>query len=141
MSILPSFLYESVLQEAEETVNVMPIPKEYGVDFETGDLTGKIVEGIEALKVWAWNCIKTERYRYAIYSWQYGTEYEQYIGQTISDEYLQNDCYTETQEALTVNPYITGIDDFSAVIDGDRLSVSFTLNTTLGDAEVSISNV
>ena len=137
MSILPSFLYESALQEAESVSEVMAIPKEYGVDFSTGKLTGKIVEGIEALKVWAWNCIKTERYRYPIYSWQYGTEYEQYIGQTVSDEYLQNDCYTETQEALMVNPYITGIDGFNAEINDDKLHISFTLNTVLGSTEVS----
>ncbi len=137
MSILPSFLYESALQEAESVSEVMTIPKEYGVDFSTGKLTGKIVEGIEALKVWAWNCIKTERYRYPIYSWQYGTEYEQYIGQTVTDEYLQNDCYTETQEALMANPYITSIDDFNAEIKGDRLHISFKLNTVLGSTEVS----
>ena len=137
MSILPSFLYSTSLAEAEETVEVLPAPREYGINFDTGELTGEIVEGIEALKVWAWNCIRTERYRYPIYSWQYGTEYEQYIGQTVSDEYLQNDCYTETQEALMVNPYITGIDDFAAEIDGDRLHVTFTLETTLGETEVN----
>ena len=137
MSILPSYLYATTLQEAASVAEVMPTPREYGIDFDTGELTGEIVEGIEAIKVWAWNCIKSERYRYAIYSWQYGTEYEQYIGQTVSDEYLQNDCYTETQEALMVNPYITGIDDFEAEIDKDRLHISFTLNTVLGSTEVS----
>ncbi len=137
MSILPSYLYATTLQGAASVAEVMPTPREYGIDFDTGELTGEIVEGIEAIKVWAWNCIKSERYRYAIYSWQYGTEYEQYIGQTVSDEYLQNDCYTETQEALMVNPYITGIDDFAAELDKDRLHISFTLNTVLGSTEVS----
>lgn len=137
MSILPSFLYESTLKEANSTVNVKDIPREYGIDFSTGKLTGNIVEGIEAIKVWVWNCLKTERYRHAIYSWQYGTEYEQYIGQTVTDEYLQNDCKTETEEALMVNPYITGIDDFTAELDGTSLHISFTLNTTLGSMEVN----
>ncbi len=139
MSILPSFLSEEILEEAEETAAVLDVPKEYGMNFETGQLTGKIVEGIEAIKVWAWNCLHSERYRHAIYSWQYGTEYEQYIGQTVSDEYLQNDCRTETEDALMVNPYISGIDDFEASIDGDKLSVSFSLETTFGNTEVSVS--
>ena len=136
MSILPSFLSEEILEEAEETAAVLQIPKEYGMDFNTGQLTGKIVEGIEAIKVWVWNCLHTERYRHAIYSWQYGSEYEQYIGQTITDEYLQNDCQTETEEALMVNPYISGIDNFEAELDGDHLYLSFTLETTLGSTEV-----
>ncbi len=136
MSILPSFLYESTLEKAETTAKAQTIPREYGIDFETGKLTGEIVEGLEAIKVWVWNCLKTERYRYAIYSWQYGTEYEQYIGQTVTDEYLQNDCKTETEEALMVNPYITGIDDFTAELDGARLHISFTLNTSFGSTEV-----
>lgn len=139
MSILPSFLSEELLQEAEETAAVLSVPKEYGMNFSTGQLTGKIVEGIEAIKVWVWNCLHTERYRHAIYSWQYGSEYEQYIGQTVSDEYLQSDCQTETEDALMVNPYITGIDDFEASMDGDKLSISFKLETSFGDTEVDTS--
>ncbi len=139
MSILPSFLSEDLLKEEEATAAVLEIPKEYGMNFDTGQLTGKVVEGIEAIKVWVWNCLHSERYRYAIYSWQYGAEFEQYIGQTVSDEYLQNDCQTETEDALMVNPYISGIDDFEASIEGDHLSISFTLETTLGNTEVSTS--
>lgn len=137
MSILPSFLDKTALTEAETTSGVVEIPKEYGINFETGQLTGGIVEGIEAVKVWAWNCLHTERYRHAIYSWQYGSEFEQYIGETVSDEYLQNDCKAETEDALLVSPYITGLDDFEARIDGDHLFVSFTLETTLGETEVN----
>lgn len=137
MSILPSFLYNETLKEAESTSTIIDIPKEYGIDFATGQLTGKIVEGLEAIKVWVWNCLKTERYRYAIYSWQYGVEYEQYIGQTVTDEYLQNDCKSETEEALMVNPCITGIDNFEATLDGATLNLSFKVETTFGTLEVN----
>ena len=67
MSILPSFL-SAEIEEAAATVAVQEIPREYGVDFRTGQLTGKIVEGIEAVKVWIWSCLHTERYRYAMMS-------------------------------------------------------------------------
>ena len=60
MSILPSFLV-SELQKAtgtgEKSTAVQEIPREYGIDFQTGRLTGRIVEGIEAIKVWVWNCL------------------------------------------------------------------------------------
>ena len=89
------------------------------------------------MKVWIWNCLHTERFRYAIYSWQYGVEYEQYIGQTVENEFLIADAQTETEEALTVNPYITGISDFEISFTGSKLNISFTAETTLGDLEVN----
>ena len=74
MSILPSFLEELSnvdIAESEET-KVIEVPREYGIDFATGQLTGKIVEGLEAIKVWVWLCLHTERFRHAIYSADYG---------------------------------------------------------------------
>lgn len=80
MSILPSFMQTQIADRAQ-TASVIEIPKEYGIDFTTGQLTGQIVEGIEAIKVWIWNCLHTQRFRYPIYSWDYGADLEQYIGQ------------------------------------------------------------
>ena len=48
--------------------------REYGLDFETGKLTGKIVTGVDALCVWAYLALKARRYRWVIYSWQYGED-------------------------------------------------------------------
>ncbi|MBQ0079699.1 MAG: DUF2634 domain-containing protein [Eubacterium sp.] len=135
MSILPSFLSADI-QPAESTVAVQKIPKEYDIDFSTGQLTGETVEGLGALKVWIWHCVHSERFRYAIYSWQFGTEFEQYIGTTVSDEYLQSDCQAEIEEALMVNDYIIGIDDFEANLTNDTLHIKFTVETTLGEIEV-----
>lgn len=135
MSILPTFMTETA--DASAVTNTLPVPREYGVDFSTGKLTGEIVEGIDAVKVWIWNCLKTERYRFPIYSWQYGVEFEQYIGTTLSDEYIQNDCRAEIEDALKVNPYITGISDFTAEMDGTHLNITFTADTTIGSTEVT----
>ena len=131
MSILPSFLADQINEEKNQLLDV---PKEYGIDFATGQLTGKIVEGKEAIKVWIWNCLKTQRFRYPIYSWDYGTDLEQYIGQTVSEEFLNADCEDEIREAMLVNPYITDIEDFTA-----DLNISFTAVTKFGDAEVEHS--
>lgn len=138
MSILPTF-WEDTIETLTIATSALPVPREYGIDFKTGELTGAIVTGKEAIAVWIWNCLHTERFRYAIYSWQYGVEYEQYIGQTVSNEFLIADAQTETEEALTVNPYITGISDFDISFSGSTLSISFTAETTLGDLEVNTS--
>ena len=108
MSILPTFMQTQIASRTQ-TANVLTVPKEYGIDFTTGQLTGEIVEGIEAIKVWIWNCLHTQRFRYPLYSWDYGADLEQYIGQTVTEEFLNADCEDEIREALQVNPYITGI--------------------------------
>ena len=135
MSLLPSFI-STELKENVAASQALPVPKEYGVDFETGQLTGQIVEGKEAVRVWVWCCIKTPRFRFPIYSWQYGTEFEDYIGQALSDEYINADLLTELEDALMINPYISAIEDFSAERKGDRLHITFTVITQFGNLEV-----
>ena len=138
MSILPSFLQElsDTKTIKEDDSQVVKIPREYGIDFATGQLTGKIVEGIEAIKVWIWLCMHTERFRHAIYSADYGTSLEQYIGHMLSEEYLNTDCESEITDALLINEYIESIEDFEAVRNSDSLNISFRVVTKFGSIEV-----
>jgi len=140
MSILPSFLQSlSDTKTIKEDSQVVKMPREYGIDFDTGQLTGKIVEGIEAIKVWIWLCLHTERFRHAIYSSDYGTSFEQYIGHALSDEYINTDCESEVTDALLINDYIESIENFGAVKDGEHLRISFRVMTKFGSLEVDES--
>lgn len=134
MSILPSYL-SGTIQAQTATAAVVEIPKEYEVDFETGQLTGRTVEGLEAIKVWIWCCLHTQRFRYQIYSWDYGADLEQYVGQTLTDEYLETDLRDEIEDALKVSQYITGIDDYVFERTGSKITVSFSVQTLLGSIE------
>ena len=62
MSLLPSFMATEI-KEQTPAAQVLAIPREYGIDFETGQLTGEIVEGIEAVKVWIWCCVNSRGHR------------------------------------------------------------------------------
>lgn len=115
------------------------ISKEYGINFETGQLSGKIVEGYDAILVWAWLALHTPRYRYYIYSEDYGQEYEDLIGKSYSSELTQSELERMTEECLMENPYITGIENFSCIKEEEKVKISFSLITTLGDGEVSTS--
>ena len=75
-------MFPFVDTEEENTEEEQYIPKEYGINFETGQLSGKIVEGYDAILVWAWLALHTPRYRYYIYSEDYGQEYEDLVGKT-----------------------------------------------------------
>ena len=138
MSILPSFLQElsDTKTIKEDDSQVVKVPREYGIDFTTGQLTGKIVEGLEAIKVWIWLCMHTERFRHAIYSADYGTSLEQYIGHMLSEEYINTDCESEISDALLINEYIESIEDFEAVRNSDSLNISFRVVTKFGRIEV-----
>ena len=138
MSILPTFVNAEIEEELEKSPS-LTVPKEYGIDFDTGQMTGKIVEGKEAIKVWIWNCLHTSRFRYGIHSWDFGWDPEEYVGKAVTTEYIQADAQTEIEEALMMNPYITGIDDFNAVKEDDRLTVTFTALTAFGDVDMEVS--
>jgi hypothetical protein len=133
MSILPSFV-----QKKQADTTSLKVPAEYGIDFETGQLTGKKVYGLEAIKVWIWLCLQTERYRYQIYSQNYGVSLEQYIGQSPTEDFLNMDCRDEIEEAIMINPYITGIIEFEAVIVKNRVRMKFTVNTLLGEVRMDV---
>ncbi len=141
MSLLPSFMQtavEEALADSEVMEQVeLPYPYEYGVDFDTGQLTGTIVGGIEAIKVWIWSALHTQRFQYAIYSWDYGADMEQYIGSAVTSEFLETDCHDEVEETLKICPYITGISDFAVELDGSQLHMEFLVHTIYGDTEVA----
>lgn len=132
MSLLPSF-YDV---KDRKSINDY-FPREYEIDFAENRLTGRIVEGLDAIRVWVWCCIHTERFRYALYSWQYGVSLEKYLGQTTTEEYLEIDGQAEIEEALKIHPYITGIDDFQVSKNGTKLKIKLTVKTKLGKIEVS----
>ena len=71
------------LKKAETEVEEMPTFKEYAIDFKTGEYIKdenndiKVLEKNEALKVWIFKALKTERFRYVdVHSDNYGSELE-----------------------------------------------------------------
>ena len=120
---------------SEETLK---IPREYEIDFATGQFTGKIMEGAEAIKVWIYNALMTPRYRYNIFSWNYGSELEDLIGESYTDEYIQIEAKRIVEDCLSVNEYITSISDFSISVNEDNINLKFTANTPYGEVEINV---
>lgn len=129
MGLFPTYIESNA---ATEQTQENKIPKEYEIDFKTGQLTGRIVEGVEAIKVWIWLVLQTPRYRYYIYSWDYGNEFEELIGRGYSEEYINAEAQRMTEDCLLVNENIESITDFSVGMENDQLTISFTANTIYG---------
>ncbi len=116
----------------EEEAQDEPILREYGIDFETGKLNGKIVEGKDALRVWIYFALKIARYRYRMFTWDYGNEFEDLIGTAYSIDYRLSEIERMTRECLTAHPNIQGISDFEAEFSGSTLKIRFTVDSDFG---------
>lgn len=136
MSLFP-FVTDTEMALAETTITASSI-REYGLDFKSGRLTGKIVTGIDALCVWAYLALKAKRYRWVIYSWGYGEEYTNLIGYSYSEEYLYSEVERYMLECLLENEHITGIEDLEVSQIKDKLYIKFKLVTDVGSKGVEM---
>lgn len=140
MAELFNFFNTEDIEAPEATEEeVQPLPQEYGIDFQTGKLTGAMVEGLEAVKVWAWLALKSPRYRFRQLSWQYGAELENLIGTVYSEEYTEAQARKMVEDCLLLNRYITGITDFVCTAENDRLKLEFTILTEFGEGDMAIN--
>lgn len=136
MSLFP-FATDEEISLASTEVTASSI-REYGLDFKSGRLTGKIVEGVDALCVWAYLALKAKRYRWVIYSWGYGNEVYDLIGNSYSEEYLISECRRYMEECLFENEHITGIEDLEVSQIKDVLHIKFRMITDVGSKEVEM---
>lgn len=143
MSIFPSSAdIENVISQTTQNTE-LPLFKEYAWDFSTNDFiynNGKnvIVEGKEALKVWIYKTLKTKRYEYFAYTWDYGNELDTLIGQKYSAEYVSSEVERLLKECLLINHYIKELTDITAISDGRTLKIEFTANTVYGEVDISV---
>lgn len=112
--------------------------REYELDFATGRLTGRIVTGVDALCIWAYLALKAQRYRWVIYSWQYGEEYTNLIGYSFDEDYLYSEVKRYIEECLFINEHITAIEDLTVSQVKEKLYVKFKLVTDVGSKGVAI---
>lgn len=95
------------------------------------------VTGAGAVLVWAWNCIHTERFRYDVFTTDYGQDLSGLIGQPYGDDIRQSEAIRTIREALMIHPYITAVDhQVSARFEGTLLTLSFTMHTIYGEVAI-----
>jgi len=129
-----------VFQELEEEEQEEAIfPEEFEIDFQSKKLTGKKVSGNDALKVWCFLALQIERYRFRAFSWEYGAEFEELIGASYGRDFSESEIKRRITEALCVHPFISDVTNFNVSFEGERLSVSCTVETNFGSFELSDS--
>ena len=93
---------------------------------------------MDALCVWAYLALKAKRYRWVIYSWQYGEEYTNLIGYSFDEDYLYSEVKRYIEECLFINEHITGIEDLTVNQVNEMLYIRFRMITDVGSKEVSM---
>lgn len=94
-----------------------------------------VVEGKEALKVWIWRALRTPRFKYEIYTWAYGSEFESLLGQAYSDSVKTAEAPRYLRECLLINPYITAVRDITVTFASAKLTVKGTAITVYGKVD------
>lgn len=105
--------------------------KNYRMLLESNRVVGTC-DGKEAMKQVIYKILMTERYRYVIYSWNYGVELEDLFGMPVS--YVCPELERRIAEALTQDDRISDVKDFS--FDTSRkgvVSATFTAVTDVGN--------
>lgn len=89
---------------------------------------------LEAMEQVIFKILNTERYRYIIYSSDYGIELEDLFGQPIS--WVCPELQRRITEALVQDDRINTVDTFKfKIIDKRTVYVTFTAHTIFGDVE------
>lgn len=134
------------LEKAETEVEEMPTFKEYAIDFKTGEYIKdenndiKVLEKNEALKVWIFKALKTERFRYVdVHSDNYGSELETNIGTIYQKSVKDALMINQIRDTLLVNPYILECYNFDISNENEYVpQITFNVKTVYGKLEMEV---
>lgn len=97
-----------------------------------------IVTENEAIKTWCYKALKTERFRYLIYSWNFGSELEDMIGKSYTPNLTKAESIRYIEECLLINPYIKRITGIEIQFDKGKLDITGTIETIYGDTQLEV---
>ena len=133
------------LEKTEIEAEEMPIFKEYAIDFKTGEYIKdendiKVLEKNEALKVWIFKALKTERFRYTdVHSDNYGSELETNIGTIYQKSVKDVLMINQIRDTLLVNPYILECYNFEVSNEDEYVpQITFNVKTMYGELEMEV---
>ncbi|OOB77423.1 MAG: hypothetical protein BEN18_10250 [Epulopiscium sp. Nuni2H_MBin001] len=126
--------------------NELPIYKEVAWDVSkniplitNGDIV--MLYGNDAIQTWCYKSLLTNRYRWRIYSDNYGSEIESLIGQNYSKIYVQAECERYVKECLMINPYIKSITNVTMDFNKGLLEINCNLVTVYGTTSLEGVNL
>lgn len=136
--------FAGLTRTVESSQGDLPLFREYDWNFEDDTFrynsSGKRIalEGDEALKIWVYKALKTERNQYLAYSTRYGIELKPFIGKVMSVGERYSELKRVIIECLMVNPYIKSIDSIEFDANGDKVDCRIELTTIYGGININV---
>jgi phage baseplate assembly protein W len=115
----------------EVTTTVLP-SKTYTIDFDAEEISGGIIDGIDAIKQFVRKAVITARYRHLAYTPNYGSELDNLVGQDIPQALLDSEIPRIITDALIYDSRINNVSKFVITRNADGLYVSFTVDSIYG---------
>lgn len=91
------------------------------------------VDGLEAVRQAVFKALNTERYRYPIYSWDYGIELDDLFGKPY--DYVAAELVRRITEALECDDRIRSVGEFQFSRRGSEVLVRFKVCSIFGTIE------
>ena len=122
------------MQEVEldmKTIEKKTLPSlTWKINEEQVEVRG-MVDELEAMKQAVSKILQTERYRYAIYDWNYGIELEELYGKNVT--YVIPELKKRSEDALLADDRVTAVTDFSFSQEKGIVKAEFMVHTIFGE--------
>lgn len=130
--MIPQNNFDEVIDKINNTSNNFP-SKTYEIDFVNKKVVG-FIDSLEAVKQSIYSILNTERYEHLIFSYDYGVELQDLIGEDII--FVKADIHRRVEEALMQDDRIISLDNPVITTEGDCLYYSCEVNTIYGNVDI-----
>ena len=118
--------------EALEPIAISVLPnKTYKMQIEAERIIGNTSTPLEAIEQACYKALNTERYAYAIYSWNYGIELQSLFGKPYV--YAIGVLPQRISDCLLVDDRIQKVDNFDFKYSNHIVTCTFTVTTYFGE--------
>ena len=91
---------------------------------------GYMDEGLESVRQAVEIALNVERFRWQIYNTNFGNELNDLIGDDA--DYIMSEFQRMVDDALSVDDRVIDTSDYTFSVDGDSITITFTVNTVFG---------
>ncbi len=118
-NLFPTEEVTATPEVTDTPANQVQFGRSWKFDFDAGEFvmtpTGKVqeTEGVNAWLEWCRKALMTARYRYLIYSRNYGQEFEELIGLGLTREAIESEIKRIATECLMVDPRTAAVENFT----------------------------
>ena len=91
---------------------------------------GYMDEGLEAVRQAVEIALNVDRFRWQIYNTNFGNELNDLIGDDA--DYIKSEFQRMVDDALSVDDRVIDTSDYTFSVDGDSITITFTVNTVFG---------